>query len=281
MMQKPDTLELGKDEEAVKLIDAHMHIRPAELGPESDVDLNQFVESIIGQMEPAGVKGGIIASNTMEHDQLDMVTRRYGEHFIGLLNMLPDMERNLAEIDKYGHNPSIIGLKVYPNLWEGSAFIRHLQPVLDEIKDRRWIIQVHSNPVVFEEVGLPLQVRQLAWRVDLPVVMVHSGGHQFLQLYNMVDDTPENLFFDTSAIQNIFCDTPFRSHVAWLFERLSDHLFWASDYPGFSFESAHTALEKYGFSDQEMADICYHNCARFLRRYVGDGINGFAGLGTG
>ena len=256
-------------------LDAHMHLRPVDLESDCEGALISYTQSVIEKMERAGVGGGILASNTMEHDQLDIVTRRFSGHFLGLLNMVPDMSQNLADIEKYGDNPNIVGIKIYPNLWEDSKFSDDIQPVLDEIEGRRWFIQVHSNPVVFEEVGLPLQVRELAWKAELPVVMVHCGGHQFMQVYGMLGHIPENLYFDTSAIQNIFCDSPARQQVRWLFERLGERVFWASDYPGYTFEAALSAVEKYEFSSEKLIDLRYRNCVRFLEDWLGEGLLAF------
>jgi len=250
------------------IVDAHMHICTSGKTFETEADFDPFIEEITTEMLASGVRGGILAANTTRHEYLDIITRRYGMYFRGLLNMVPDMDRNLADIEKYGGNKNIIGIKVYPSLFPNSSIIKPLEPVLKRIRDRRWIIQVHSNPVIKEELGLPLHIISLASRVDNPVVMVHCGGHQFQQLFKLRFRLPENLYFDTSAIQNLFCDTPFNPHVRWLFDLLGDRLFWASDYDDFSWGEALDALRMYGFTESELESVCYHNCMKMLRDYT-------------
>lgn len=54
----------------------------------------------------------------------------------------------------------------------------------------------------------------------------------FQQLSSWIKHPPENLHFDTSAIQNIFEDSPYLSQLKWLLNEIPrGHLFWGSDFP--------------------------------------------------
>jgi predicted TIM-barrel fold metal-dependent hydrolase len=250
-----------------------MHIRTSGLSLPTDADLHRLAEGVLQDMKASNIGGGILAQ-CIEHREVDAITRKYGSRFKGLLNMLPDVPADLEDIERYGANRNIIGIKIYPNQFPGSDFIQPLMPVLNAIRTRRWIIQVHSNPVTMRELGLPLAVRRLATKVDLPVVMVHSGGHQFLQLYGL-RAVPDNLFFDTSAVQNMFCDSPFLPHLRHAFDRLGDHLLFASDYPDFSFADAVAAFHLLGFDGEQARAIGRENCLWLLRTYVDTDTEGF------
>jgi predicted TIM-barrel fold metal-dependent hydrolase len=244
------------------IIDAHMHVFTAGLNLDGDDDFDRFVAGVLRAMDVAGVSAGIVAQG-ISHPQLERLTLAHGSRFRGLVQMVPDNDRNLATIDRFEHNPHIIGIKVYPNAWPESRFRRPLQPVFDRIRGRGWIVQVHSNPVTMAEVGLPLEVISLARNSDLPVVM----GHQFHQLYTLAR-VPENLYFDTSCVQNQFAGTPYAPHLRRLWDRLGDHLFWGSDYPDYPFAVALGALRSFGFNAQEQEQLCHHNLKRFLNRYA-------------
>lgn len=108
-----------------------------------------------------------------------------------------------------------MGIKIYPNVFGNSNFIKKIKPILQSIESNKWIIQIHSNPIVKPDIGILLYIVKFAYETDLPTVIVHSGGHQFQQLSSWINHPPESLYFDTSVIQNIFDDSPYFSHLKW------------------------------------------------------------------
>lgn len=84
---------------------------------------------------------------------------------------------NKKNIEKFAKHPNIVGVKIYPNTFDNSEFIKAIQPILKQIEYNNWIIQKDSNPVVKSDIVIPLEIVELALKTNLPVVMVHSGGH--------------------------------------------------------------------------------------------------------
>ena len=251
-------------------IDSHMHLSKPEVSQQFGPDLVGHVERTMGRMAAQDIAMGIVAHG-LPAATLDQVVARYGSTFKGLLYVWGQgLAQNLAEIEQYGENPNIIGIKVYPNSFENSDFRRALEPILASIAGKRWLIQVHSNPVVASDLSIPLQVVEFADDVDLPVVMVHTGGHQFLQLAGALEHgVPRNLYFDTSMVQNLFCDSPLRKQLEWLLGLVpEDRLLWGSDYPEFPFGDALAALSRLGFGEADSERICWHNPMKLLRDHT-------------
>ncbi len=110
-------------------------------------------------------------------DLLDKLLIQFPNWFKGLLRIGNDMEFNKKNIEKFAKHPNIVGVKIYPNTFDNSEFIKAIQPILKQIEYNNWIIQIDSNPVVKSDIVIPLEIVELALKTNLPVVMVHSGGH--------------------------------------------------------------------------------------------------------
>ena len=251
-------------------VDSHMHLSKDGISDAFDSELMTHVEATMAGMAGDGIKMGIVAHG-LPSATLDQVVTKYGEMFKGLLHVRGwEVEKSLEEIERYGENPNIIGIKNYPNSFEGSDFRRAIEPVCERIRGKRWIIQVHSSPVTDSDLGIPLQTILFAHQVDLPVVMVHTGGTQFLQLAGWLQHgVPDNLYFDTSGIQSMFCDSPLSSQVKWLLDLIPENrLLWGSDYPEYAFSEALGALAKLGFSEDGVARIAWQNPMKLLREHT-------------
>jgi len=250
-----------------RIIDSHMHLSKDEIDVSWGSELTQHIDATVALMEKQGIIMGIVAHG-LPAETLDQVVTTYDSRFKGLLHVFgQDIEQSIKEIERYGDNPNIIGIKIYPNSFKGSDFRCVIEPVCECIKAKRWIIQVHTNPVVDTDLGIPLQTVLFAREIDLPVVMVHTGGHQFLQLSGWLShEIPDNLYFDVSATQNMFCDSPIRSQLKWLLDLIpQERLLWGSDYPCYSFQEALNAFASLGFSDEEVERIAWINPLKLLR----------------
>ena len=252
------------------IVDSHMHLSKDGISESLDSELIAHIEKTIERMAAHDIVMAIVAHG-LPAETLDQVVARYGSMFKGLLHIRGwDLKKSLEEIDRYGENPNIIGIKIYPNSFESSDFRRVIEPVCERIKTKRWIIQVHTNPVTDADLGIPLQTVLFAREIDLPVVMVHTGGHQFLQLAGwLTHGIPDNLYFDTSATQNMFCDSPFSSQFRWLLGLIpQERLLWGSDYPCYSFQEALNAFASLGFSDEDIKRITWSNPMKLLRDHT-------------
>jgi hypothetical protein len=251
------------------IIDAHMHIIfDKDRHSNSEEIFFDFVRNVIQKMKNNYISGGILAQG-IPLDLLDKVLIKFPNWFKGLLPIGNNMEFNKKNIEKFAKNPNIVGVKIYPNAFDNSEFIKTIQPILKQIEYNNWIIQIHSNPVVKSDIGIPLEIVEQAFKTDLPVVMVHSGGHQFQQLSSWIKHPPENLYFDTSAIQNIFEDSPYLPQLKWLLNEIPrGHLFWGSDFPDYSFEGALKAFRKLNFDETRMNNILSNNVLEFLKKYT-------------
>ncbi len=252
------------------IIDSHMHLSKDGIDDSWGSALTQHIDDTVALMDQSKIAMGIVAHG-LPAETLDQVVTAYASRFKGLLHVFgQDIEQSIKEIDRYGDNPNIIGIKIYPNSFAGSDFRSVIGPVIERIKQKSWIIQVHSSPVTDADLGIPLQVVLFSHEVDLPVVMVHTGGPQFLQLSVWLKHgVPDNLYFDTSAIQNLLCDSPYNPHLKWLLDLIpEDRLLWGSDYPDFSFEEALDACRQLGFGDDDVKRIAWTNPMQLLSEYT-------------
>ena len=248
------------------IIDAHMHINfDQEKHSNSEAKFFNHVENVIKQMKNNSISAGILAQG-LPLDFLEKVLNRYPEWFKGLLPIGDDMDLNHKNIDNFKSNPNIIGIKIYPNVFKNSEIIDKIQPLLVDIKENNWIVQVHSNPVVKSDLGIPLEIVELAYKTDISIVMVHSGGHQFQQLSSWVNHPPENLYFDTSAVQNIFAASPYLPHLKWFLNQIpEDRLFWGSDFPDDSFEEALNSFKMLDFAEEKANNVLANNILKLLK----------------
>ncbi|MFO7814518.1 MAG: amidohydrolase family protein [Halanaerobiales bacterium] len=244
------------------ITDAHMHIIfDKDKHGNSEENFFTFVESVIQKMKNNSISSGILAQG-VPLNLLDKTLKRYPNWFKGLLPIGNDLELNKKNIEKFSKNPNIVGVKIYPNVFKDSEIIKNIQPIKKDIENNNWIVQIHSNPVVKSDIGIPLEIVELATKTNLPIVMVHSGGHQFQQLSSWINHTPENLYFDTSAIQNIFEDSPYLPHLKWFLKKIPEgRLFWGSDFPDYSFEKALNSFEKI-----ELDENLKNNILDFLKK---------------
>lgn len=252
------------------IIDSHMHLSKDGVDDSWGSALTQHINDTVALMEKQGIIMGVVAHG-LPAETLDQVVTEYGSRFKGLLHVFgQDIEQSIKEIEQYGDNPNIIGIKIYPNSFTGSDFRSVIGPVIERIKQKPWIIQIHSSPVTDSDLGIPLQTVLFSREVDLPVVMVHSAGPQFLQLSGWLKyGVPDNLYFDTSATQNLLCDSPYNPHLKWLLDLIpEDRLLWGSDYPEFSFEEALEAFRKLGFSDSDVERIAWKNPMQLLDEHT-------------
>lgn len=258
------------------IIDAHMHIMfDKNKHSNSEDDFFKFVESVIQKMRNNSISGGILAQG-VPLDLLDKILKRYPNWFRGLLPIGDDMEFNKKNINKFSKNSNIVGVKIYPNVYENSDFVKNIQPILKYIKKNNWIIQIHSNPVVKSDIGIPLEIVELALKTNLPIVMVHSGGHQFQQLSSWINHPPKNLYFDTSTIQNMFDESPYLPHLKWFLNQIPEgHLFWGSDFPDYSFKEALNSFKKLNFDESLTNDILSNNVLEFLKENTDTNFNNF------
>jgi len=253
-----------------RMIDAHIHLSKAGISESFDSELIGHIDETLAAMVKQQIVMGIVAHG-LPSATLDQVVTRYASAFKGLLHVRGwEVEKSLEEIEQYGENPNIVGIKIYPNSFEGSDFRRALRLICERIATKRWIIQVHSNPVVAADLGVPLETVLFARETDLPVVMVHTGGTQFLQLAGWLQHgVPDNLYFETSGIQNMFCDSPLRSQVKWLLDLVpQERLLWGSDYPDYAFSDALRAFAQLDFTDEDMMRIAWQNPMKLLRDHT-------------
>ena len=107
---------------------------------------------------------------------------------------------------------------------------------------------------------------ELAYQTDIPIVMVHSGGHQFRQLSSWVNHPPENLYFDTSAVQNIFAASPYLPHLKWFLNQIPEgRLFWGSDFPDYAFEEALKSFKMLDFAEEKANNVLANNILKLLK----------------
>ncbi len=252
------------------MIDSHMHLSKDGVDDSWSDEFRKHVSTTLGLMDQSGIELGIVAHG-LPAETLDRAVTEHDSRFKGLLHVYgQNLAEGIEDIEQFGDNPNIIGIKIYPNSFVGSDYRSVIGPVIERIKSKPWIIQVHSSPVTDSDLGIPLQTALFAHEVELPVVMVHSGGPQFLQLSVWLKHgIPDNLYFDTSATQNVFANSTYAPHFKWLLDLVpEDRLLWGSDYPEFSFDDALMAFQSLGFSETDLSRIAWENPLRFLREHT-------------
>lgn len=242
----------------MKIIDAHIHLNPAEVAP---------VSSLLSQLDAHDIEKAMLILNVKEEyaafiKDISTFKNNSSRFWIASGINIHD-ERSYArfeELRQMGIDPKV---KIHPHLFK----IRK-----DEIGDVLKAIEPFNTQIIVDslfygaelefhngvEVGLAI-ARQYPNR---KVVMAHSGSVEFLKCMMLTRYLP-NVFYDYSFIQTFFQHTSLRLDMVDFLSRTANRVMFGSDYPSFAIANAignmESLMDEAGLSDKQKLMVMIQN----------------------
>lgn len=162
------------------------------------------------------------------------------------------------------------GLKLHPNQ---QAFDVGSAEVLDLVRHAGEV----GLPVLFDSIavadpGQPEKFMVMAMQAPATdIVLAHTFGPKFASaaLFSVMTSYPgtrRNLYLEVSALVSLFAASPFTDQIAWICRQHGlDRVLWGSDYPFFDPTESLSALDTFGFTEPERAQITADTASRLYR----------------
>lgn len=245
----------------MKLIDAHIHIKPSE---------EAAVSSLLHQMDEKGVEKAMLILNVKdEYDAFMKDFQTYSANkdrfwvASGINIHDEDSHKWFHELSDKGVNPKV---KIHPHLFQ----IRK-----EEIPEVIQAVEPYETQIIVDslfygaeleyhngvEVGLTL-ARNYPER---KVIMAHSGSVEFLRCMMLTRYLP-NVFYDYSFIQTFFQHTSLRMDMVNFLSRTANRIMFGTDYPSFAIENAlenmNSLMDEAGLSDEQKLMVLGQNAEK-------------------
>ena len=186
------------------------------------------------------------------------------ENFIGFMAMHQDYENPEAEIDR-ALEQGLCGLKLHPDTQRVNADDPRLMRVYEICEDRHVPVIIHTGDYRYDFSHPRRIVNILHTFPNLVVDAAHFGG------WSIFD-------YGTEILENERCYVDTSSATAWLGPRRTAELIriygtkrvlFGADFPMWSPREEYEFISALDFTDDEFADIFWHNAERFIGRTIG------------
>ena len=241
-----------------------------------DLFTHRTVEDIIRDMNEAGVqKACIVAMDLTVHYGVEWVTNEdvfriasaHPDRFIPFASVDPSMGQ--AAIDKLIHavkNLKCRGLKLVPPVQHFDFSDPKHYPLWEtalELDIPVWTHTAHqmSHPGSDARLGHPMLVEPVALKYpELKIILGHCGFPWQWEAWSLVLRHP-NVYVDISSYTNLYNHLPWDAYSKY---GLEGKVFFATDYPLFSFKDALRSLENVHLSPDFEKKILYENAMKLF-----------------
>ena len=237
---------------------------------------HRTVEDIIRDMNEAGVqKACIVAMDLTVHYGVEWVTNEdvsriasaHPDRFMPFASVDPSMGQ--AAIDKLIHavkNLKCRGLKLVPPVQHFDISDPKHYPLWEtalELDIPVWTHTAHqmSHPGSDARLGHPMLVEPVALKYPkLKIILGHCGFPWQWEAWSLVLRHP-NVYVDISSYTNLYNHLPWDAYSKY---GLEGKVFFATDYPLFSFKDALRSLENVRLSPDFEKKILYENAMKLF-----------------
>ena len=108
---------------------------------------------------------------------------------------------------------------------------------------------------------------------DARIIIAHMGGadfHDFAILIslNKLVWFQQNIWFDLSAISDMYADSPYKEQIVWTCRKIGiEQILFGSDFPYTTPEDAINDTRSLGFTDDELYKIFYENSEKLYNSF--------------
>ena len=267
------TDEVREKASELRIADSHCHIYPAKIAVKATAAVGSFYEidmhadagdseTLIANGSVIGVERYIVCSVATKLEQVDSIDRFIAAEcaahpeFVGLGAWHEDIEDNEALLDRT-QELGLVGIKIHPDFQKVDIDDPRLMPLYAGLEERGMPILIHMGDNRYE-FSAPEKLARVLERYDrLKVDAAHFGGWQsWRRAYSCLRGS--NAYFDTSS------SLPFiePEEAAEMVRGYGiDKMMFGVDFPMWNHSAEFARFLALGLTDEEMAPICYDNCA--------------------
>lgn len=245
----------------MKIIDAHVHLKPTDATP---------VSNLLHQMDFNNIEKAMLILNVPE--EYDAFNKDIASYYANKdrfwvaagLNIHERTSINLA--DHFIKEGIATSIKIHPHLF---CLTKDDLPMVIET------LSNYETPVIIDALyygkeieyhnGVEYSVSIGRAFPDRNVVVAHAGSLDFLKCM-LATRYMKNVFYDYSFIQSFFNRTSLRLDMVDFLRRTSNKIMWGSDAPSFSIEKAlddfFSIAEESEISEGQKVDVLYNNAIK-------------------
>ena len=262
----------------MKVMDCHCHIFPGKIAEKASENVGDFYgvspmysyhptgEQLLEDCASSPIARHIVHAVALKPSAVkainDYIAQECQLHpeFVGFATMHPDFADPEAEIER-ALEMGLKGLKLHPDMQQVDADDPRLMKIY-EIIEGRMPLMIHCGDRR-EEIQYSRADRLLSVTETFPNLVIdaaHLGG------WGMQEDVCKVLaargcFFDMSSCQP-FMD---REELVRIIRSYgTEHVMFGSDYPMWGPVQEYESFISCGFSDEELEDMLWNNCERYL-----------------
>lgn len=245
----------------MKIIDAHIHLKPSDEAP---------VSNLLHQMDANGIEKAMLILNVKEeYDafQKDIASyNAYRDRFWIAMGLNIHDSHSIRQTDSFINKGIGSCIKIHPHLF--SLTKQEIPEVIEAISP-------YNTPVIVDALYYGQEIEYhngLEYGVAIGkayptrnVVIAHSGSLDFLKCM-MATRYMSNVFYDYSFIQSFFNKTSLRLDMVDFLRRTTNKIMWGSDAPSFEIKKALddflSIAEESQISEEQKCDVLYNNAIK-------------------
>ena len=245
----------------MKIIDAHIHLKPSDDAP---------VSELLHQMDTFDIEKAMLILNVQEeYDAFIKDIASYNENkdrFWVAVGLNIHDQPSVQHVEHYIKEGIASCIKIHPHLFSLTK---------DEIPSVLEVLSLYDTPVIVDALyygqeieyhnGLDYSVAIGRAFPDKNVVVAHAGSLDFLKCM-MSTRYMKNVFYDYSFIQSFFNHTSLRLDMVDFLRRTTNKIIWGSDAPSFAIDKALSDFlsiaDESGITDSQKEDVLYYNAIK-------------------
>lgn len=267
---------MRKDDNTMKIIDAHTHIFPDKISDKVSKSIGGFygmpyfapasVKNLLEEGEAAGISHFLVCSAAVTPEQTPSITDFMAQviqnHncFTALASIHPDFPDFEAEIDR-AVSLGLSGIKLHPDFQKFDIDDEKVFPLYRAAAKRGLPILMHMGDKRYDA-SSPKKLAAVMKKIpDLTVIAAHFGGFQRWQEAHDLLTPSDRLWFDTSS-STMFVS---RDYALSMFDKFGiDRFMFGTDFPLWNAAEELERVRALGLSDAEYEKLFAGNFMRLF-----------------
>ena len=273
------TLNAQENKYSGYINDTHVHLRYEIESPYHDGrtslpedlirNFNQSKYKRVGVIVMAPVNN--IEKTKAQNDSVIAFCKRHLK-FYPICSVHPDDEKlALDEIERLA-KLGVKFLKLHSITQDFDVASPNVSSVVQKCAENKMIILFDgSNPFDPAQNGKFLSLA--LQNPESRMIIAHLGGTDFhdfaiLIALNKLKWFPKNIWFDLSAISDMYADSPYEDQIVWTCRKIGiEHILYGSDFPYTTPDDAITDTQNLGFTEDELSKIFYENSEKLFNSF--------------
>ncbi len=260
------------------IIDFHAHVEPP--GEEGGITpkLTATPEHLIAAMNRARVersaaiviaRKGQLERTRAQNDWVLAIAQKSSERLFPIGSVHPDDgEAALTEMERLQQLGFSV-MKLHPNTQKFDVGSPPVAALVKKAGELGLVLLFDGwNPFDADQTGKLAKLAIAYPRARM--IIAHMGGNRFsdMLLFHVLTHYSwyaRNVWFDLSAVSNLFADSPFAAQLLWVCRKIgTDRIVFGSDFPLLDPSTAVADVKKLGFTEAELRQIFYENAKALL-----------------